>query len=103
MGAWRLRTWKVSGLLSGTTAGSASVHFEDFFAQVDTCDARILQRFFMGSTPIFQKLGPVSCLLLNGNPDDAEQRMVDPYLVAHFVVFFANLFGDEFAAVLSHN
>lgn len=82
---------------SGTTGSGAGAHVEAFVAQVDACNARVLQRHFMAPTPSFQKGGPVTCPLLNGNPNYAKQRAVDPHLVSRFVAFFANLFGDEFA------
>jgi len=40
--------------------------------------------------------------LFGGNPHDAEQYMVNPHLVAHLVVVFANLFGDEFSVISNH-
>ena len=56
----------------------------------------------MPPTPLTQKLGSVSCLLPDRNPHYAQQRAVSPYLVTHFVVFFANLFGDKFSMIVTH-
>src|SRR5215469_12986923 len=57
----------------------------------------------MPSTPVLQNFATVSFPLLSGNPNYTQQRAVSPYLVAHLPIFFANFFGDEFAAVLSHH
>ena len=84
-------------LLRTTRSGTSAL-----FAQVDAGNAYVLQGFFMSSTPIFQKPGPVSCPLLSRNPNYAKQFLVDPYLIADLVGLFANLSGDEFA-VLRHS
>ena len=57
----------------------------------------------MPSTPVLQNFATVSFPLLSGNPNYTQQHAVSPYLLAHLPIFFANFFGDEFAAVLSHH